>query len=44
MMLACEWPRVARDLPATLVKNASISGPYDPAPLAHTPSSRIRCA
>ncbi|HNK19115.1 MAG TPA: alpha/beta hydrolase, partial [Piscinibacter sp.] len=38
MMLACEWPRVARDLPATLVKNAlSISGLYDLAPLAHTP-------
>ena len=39
MMLACDWPAHASDLPPGLVKNAlSISGLHDLAPLSHTPS------
>ncbi|QTN25656.1 alpha/beta hydrolase [Rhizobacter sp. AJA081-3] len=38
MMLACQWPRVAGDLPADLVKSAlSISGLYELEPIRHTP-------
>lgn len=38
MMLACEWRRVGRDLPAGLVRNAlSISGLHDLEPIRHTP-------
>ncbi len=38
MMLACQWPRVAPDLPPTLVRNAlSISGLYELEPLRRTP-------
>jgi len=38
MMLACLWPRHARDLPADLVKNAlSISGLYELDSVMHTP-------
>ena len=38
MMLACQWPAAAADLPQQVVKNAlSISGLYDLEPLAHTP-------
>jgi arylformamidase len=38
MLLACDWPAVAPDLPADLVKSAlSISGIYDLEPLRHTP-------
>lgn len=38
MLLLCQWPRVARDLPSTLVRRAlSISGVFDLAPLRHTP-------
>ena len=41
MMLACEWPRVGRDLPAGLVQGAlSISGLFDLDPLRHTPFLR----
>ncbi len=39
MMLACDWPSYARDLPSDLVKNAlSISGLHDLSPLPHTPA------
>jgi arylformamidase len=38
MMLSCQWPRVAGDLPADLVKAAlSISGLFELEPLRHTP-------
>ncbi len=38
MMLACKWPDVAGDLPATLVRRAlSISGLFDLEPLRHAP-------
>jgi len=38
MLLACQWPEVAADLPPDLVKNAlSISGVFDLEPLRHTP-------
>lgn len=38
MMLACEWPRVAPDLPADLVKSAlSVSGLFELEPLRRTP-------
>jgi len=38
MLLACQWPAVAADLPPDLVKNAlSISGVFDLEPLRHTP-------
>ncbi len=41
MMLACDWPSYARDLPSNLVKNAlSISGLHDLAPLPHTPAMK----
>ncbi|MDB5966049.1 MAG: alpha/beta hydrolase [Polaromonas sp.] len=41
MMLACDWPAYARDLPRDLVKNAlSISGLHDLAPLPHTPAMK----
>lgn len=39
MMLACDWPSYADDLPPDLVKHAlSISGLHDLEPLAHTPA------
>lgn len=39
MMLACDWPAFAADLPRDLVRNAlSISGLHDLAPLAQAPS------
>ena len=38
MLLACDWPAVAADLPADLVKAAlSISGLYELEPLRHAP-------
>lgn len=38
MMLACQWRRAGKDLPAGLVRNAlSISGLYELEPLRHTP-------
>lgn len=38
MLLACDWPRWSRDLPADLVKNAlSISGLYELDAVMHTP-------
>ena len=38
MLLACDWPAVAPDLPAHLVKAAlSISGVYELEPLRHAP-------
>jgi arylformamidase len=38
MLLACDWPTVADDLPADLVKGAlSISGLYELEPLRHAP-------
>lgn len=38
MLLACDWKRVAPDLPADLVRNAlAISGLYDLRPLRKTP-------
>ena len=38
MLLTCVWTAYARDLPATLVRNAlSISGLYDLAPMRHAP-------
>jgi len=38
MLLACLWPRHAKDLPADLVKNAlSISGLYELESVMHTP-------
>jgi arylformamidase len=38
MMLACQWQRVATDLPQRLVKNAlSLSGLHDLEPLRHSP-------
>ena len=38
MLLACDWPADAPDLPKTLVKNAlSISGLYDLEPIRQTP-------
>ncbi len=38
MLLACLWPRFAKDLPADLVKNAlSISGLYELESVMHTP-------
>ncbi len=41
MMLSCDWPAYASDLPVDLVKNAlSVSGLYDLEPLAHTPFLR----
>lgn len=41
MMLACDWPSYAHDLPPDLVKNAlSISGLNELAPLAHTPAMK----
>lgn len=41
MLLACQWTRVAPDLPPALVKNAlSISGLYDLEPVRRTPFLR----
>jgi arylformamidase len=38
MLLACDWPSVASDLPVDLVKSVmSISGLYDLEPLRHAP-------
>lgn len=38
MMLSCQWPRHAADLPADLVRNAvAVSGLYDLEPLRHAP-------
>ncbi len=38
MLLACQWQRVAADLPKQLVRNAlSLSGLHDLAPLIHSP-------
>lgn len=38
MLLSCQWPKVAQDLPADLVKSAmSISGMFDLEPIRHTP-------
>jgi arylformamidase len=38
MMLACEWPAVARELPADLVKGAlAVSGVFELEPLRHAP-------
>ena len=38
MLLSCDWPAVASDLPAQLVKSAlSISGLFDLEPLRHAP-------
>jgi arylformamidase len=38
MMLSCQWPRFASDLPANLVRNAmSISGLHDLAPIQKSP-------
>jgi arylformamidase len=38
MMLACQWPAVAADLPAQLLRAAlSISGVFDVEPLRHAP-------
>ncbi|MDM0018362.1 alpha/beta hydrolase [Variovorax saccharolyticus] len=38
MLLGCDWPAVAPDLPAQLVRNAlSISGVHDLRPLQHAP-------
>jgi arylformamidase len=38
MMLACIWPKVARDLPKQVVRNAlSLSGLHDLAPIMHSP-------
>ncbi|HEY4069800.1 MAG TPA: alpha/beta hydrolase [Burkholderiaceae bacterium] len=38
MLLACDWPAVAKDLPADLVASAlSISGVYELEPLRHAP-------
>jgi arylformamidase len=38
MMLACQWRKVASDLPAQLVSNAlSLSGLHDLLPIMHTP-------
>jgi arylformamidase len=38
MLLSCDWPAVAADLPARLVKSAlSISGLFDLEPLRHAP-------
>lgn len=38
MLLACEWPSVAADLPQLLVRNAlSLSGLHDLAPIMHSP-------
>jgi len=38
MLLACQWPAYAKDLPADLVKNAlSISGLYELESVMHTP-------
>jgi arylformamidase len=38
MLLSCDWPAVAPDLPARLVKSAlSISGLFDLEPLRHAP-------
>ncbi|MEQ1807548.1 MAG: alpha/beta hydrolase [Burkholderiaceae bacterium] len=38
MMLSCLWSKVARDLPADLVKSAmAISGMFDLEPIRHTP-------
>jgi arylformamidase len=38
MMLACEWQRVAADLPQHVVRNAlSLSGLHDLIPMLHTP-------
>ena len=39
MLLACQWKKVGRDLPADLVKSAlSISGLYELEPMRQTPS------
>ncbi len=38
MLLACQWPKFASDLPAQLVRSAlGISGLYDLLPIRHTP-------
>ena len=38
MMLSCEWPAVAPDLPADLVRSAlAVSGVFDLEPLRHAP-------
>lgn len=38
MLLTCDWPRVAADLPRAMLHNAlSISGVFDLEPLRHTP-------
>lgn len=38
MMLSCDWPKVAEDLPANLVQSAlSISGLFDLEPIGQTP-------
>ena len=38
MLLSCQWPEVARDLPASLVSSAlAISGIFDLEPIARTP-------
>jgi arylformamidase len=38
MLVACQWQRVARDLPKRLVRNAlSLSGLHDLEPLMHSP-------
>jgi arylformamidase len=38
MMLACMWPKVAKDLPKQVVRNAlTLSGLHDLAPIMHSP-------
>ena len=38
MLLCCDWPKLAPDLPAGLLRNAlGLSGVYDLEPLMHTP-------
>jgi arylformamidase len=42
MLLACDWKKVAADLPANLVRNAlSVSGLFDLEPLRRTPSFQV---